>query len=422
MTALSPDLSGLRVAILNWRDPWHPEAGGAERYAWEMGRGLATRGASVSFLTARAHGQSQRDRRDGIAITRLGGRFTVYPLVLAWLLAHRRSFDAVVDCQNGIPFFAPGVLPRRVPVLCVVHHVHQAQFGVHFASWLAWAGRMAEGPAARLAYRHHACVAVSPSTVTAMRERLRWRGDIYLIPNGVATPPPAAASRRSLVMVGRLVAHKRAERILPIAERLGRGGLAVDVVGQGPNSAALAADIAARGLTGAVHLHGFLPETEKQAVVSGALLHLSTSQGEGWGLCVLEAAAAGVPTVAYDVEGLRDAVRDGETGWLVGDGELIEDVTEQAITELADPARRAAVAAACRAWAAQFSWEWSAARMAALISASVRAGTSRAGRAGAWIVSGGVVAEGPVLDLLLRQGSVLLRPATATERLLGRTP
>jgi hypothetical protein len=37
-------------------------------------------------------------------------------------------------------------------------------------------------------------------------------------------------------------------------------------------------------------------------------------------------------------------------------------------------------------------------------------------------VSGGVVAEGPVLDLLLRQGSTLLRPATATERLLGRTP
>jgi len=422
MTALSPDLSGLRVAILNWRDPWHPEAGGAERYAWEMGRGLAARGAKVSFLTARAPGQSRRDRRDGIAITRLGGRFTVYPLVLAWLLAHRRSFDAVVDCQNGIPLFTPGVLPRRVPVLCVVHHVHQAQFGVHFAPWLAWAGRMVEGPAARLAYRHHACVAVSPSTITAMRERLRWRGDIYLVPNGVPAPPPAAASRRSLVMVGRLVAHKRAKRILPIAERLGRGGLAVDVVGQGPESAALAADIAARGLTGTVQLHGFLPEAEKQAIVSGALLHLSTSQGEGWGLCVLEAAAAGVPTVAYDVDGLRDAVRDGETGWLVGDGELIEDVTERAVTELAEPARRAAVATACRAWAAQFSWDWSATRMAALISASVRTGTSRASHNGAWIVSGGVVAEGPVLDLLLRQGSALLRPATVMERLLGRTP
>ena len=422
MTAPSPDLSGLRVAILNWRDPWHPQAGGAERYAWEMGRGLAARGAKVSFLTARAPGQSRRDRRDGIAITRLGGRFTVYPLVLAWLLAHRRSFDAVVDCQNGIPFFAPSVLPRRVPVLCVVHHVHTAQFGMHFAPWLAWTGRLLEGPAARLAYRHHACVAVSPSTVTAMRERLRWRGDIYLIPNGVTAPPSARAARRSLVMVGRLVAHKRAERILPVAERLRGSGAVIDVVGRGPGSAPLAAGIAARGLTGTVVLHGFLPEAEKQAIVSGALLHLSTSQGEGWGLCVLEAAAAGVPTVAYDVAGLCDAVREGETGWLVRDGELIEDVTERAVKELADPTRRAAVAAACRAWAGRFSWDWSTARMATLISASVRTGTSRASHHGAWIVPGGVVAEGPVLDLLLRQGSTLLRPATALERLLGRTP
>ena len=422
MTVLSPELSGLRVAILNWRDPWHPEAGGAERYAWEMGRGLAARGAEVRFLTARAPGQPRRDGRDGIAITRLGGRFTVYPLVLAWLLAHRRSFDAVVDCQNGIPFFTPCVLPRRVPVLCVVHHVHTAQFSVHFPRWLAWTGRMLEGPAARLAYRRHACVAVSPSTVRAMRERLRWRGDIYLIPNGTAAPPLAAASRRSLVMVGRLVAHKRAERVLPIAERLRGSGIVIDVVGRGPGSAPLATGIAARGLTGAVVLHGFLPEAEKQAIVSGALLHLSTSQGEGWGLCVLEAAAAGVPTVAYDVDGLCDAVRDGETGWLVGDGELIEDVTERAIKELADPLRGAAVAAACRAWAAGFSWDRSAARMAALIGASVRSGTSRASRGGAWIVSGGMVAEGPVLDLLLGQGSTLLRPATATERLHGRTP
>ena len=420
MTAPSSEVSGLRVAIVNWRDPWHPEAGGAERYAWEMGRGLATRGAEVRFLTARAPGQSRRDGRDGIAITRLGGRLTVYPLVLAWLLAHRRSFDAVVDCQNGIPFFTPGVLPRRVPVLCVVHHVHTAQFGVHFPPWLAWTGRMLEGPAARLAYRRHACVAVSPSTVGAMRERLRWRGAIYLIPNGVPGSPPAVASGRSLVMVGRLVAHKRAERILPIAERLRGSGIVIDVVGRGPGSAPLAAGIAARGLTGAVALHGFLPEAEKQAIVSRALLHLSTSQGEGWGLCVLEAAAAGVPTVAYDVEGLRDAVRDGETGWLVGEGELIEDVTERAVSELADPARRAAVAAACRAWAARFSWDWSAARMAALVSASVRTGTSRARHHGAWIMPGGVVAEGPVLDLLLKQGSTVLRPATAVERLLGR--
>ena len=428
-TAASPGapatgLTGLRIAIANWRDPWHPDAGGAERYAWEIGRGLADRGARVVFLTARARGQARRSRHDGITVARMGGRFTVYPRVLGWLLARRRSFDAVLDCQNGIPFFTPCVLPRRVPVLCVVHHVHTDQFGVHFPRWMARAGRLLEGPAARLAYRRHACVAVSPSTVTAMRERLRWTGDIYLIPNGAPQPGPphAPGPGRSVTWVGRLVAHKRAELLLPVAQRLAGSGLTVDVIGRGPAEASLAAAAAT------LRLHGFVSEVRKQELVAGSLLHLNTSQGEGWGLCVLEAAALGVPTVAFDVPGLRDAIWDGRTGWLVRDGETLEDVTERAIKELADPARRREVAAACRRWASCLTWDQSTARMAALTSSSVHYGTSRAAHPGAWIVSGagqqqadGVLAEGPPLDLLLATTPGLtLRPATPLERLLGR--
>jgi glycosyltransferase involved in cell wall biosynthesis len=430
----------VRIAVANWRDPWHPQAGGAERYAWEVARGLARRGARVRFLTARAPGQARHDRRDGIDIIRLGGRFTVYPRVLGWLLAHRRSFDAVLDCQNGIPFFTPCVLPRDVPVLCVMHHVHSVQFGLYFPGWLARAGRWLEGPAARWAYRRHACVAVSLSTVTTMRERLGWTGDIYLIPNGAPVPDapgPAATGPGSLVWVGRLVPHKRAELILPIAEQLAGRGFTIDVVGRGPAAQSLAAGVAARGPAGVVRLRGFLPEPEKQALVAGSLLQLSTSRGEGWGLSVLEAAAVGVPTVAYDADGLRDAVRDGQTGWLVRDGELIEDVTGRAVKELSDPVRRAAVAAACREWAAQLGWDRTVARMAGLIWASIQNGTSRGCRREAWIVSaaegavpaegpllagGPVLAEGPVLDVLLSRtpGAVLLRPATPLERLLGR--
>jgi glycosyltransferase involved in cell wall biosynthesis len=434
---LLPDVRDARIAIANWRDPGHPQAGGAERYAWHIARGLVARGARVRFLTARAPGQGRRERRDGIEIIRLGGRFTVYPLVLGWLLAHRRSFDAVLDCQNGIPFFTPCVLPRRVPVLCVMHHVHFAQFAVHFPRWIAWLGRTLEGPAARWAYRRHACVAVSPSTVAAMRARLHWTGDIYLIPNGTPVPaarapvprPEPSAVAASLVWVGRLVAHKRAELILPVAERLAGGGVIIDVVGRGPAARSLAARVADRGLAGTVRLRGFLPEADKQAIVAGSLLHLNTSLGEGWGLCVLEAAALGVPTVAYDVEGLRDAVRDGQTGWLVRDGELIEDVTQRAVKELADPVRRAAVAAACREWAALLGWDRSEARMAALIGASIQNGTSQGSRRGAWIVSEaghpgarGVLAEGPVLDILTGPGTgvLVLRSATPLERLLGR--
>ena len=422
-------LTGLRIAIANWRDPWHPQAGGAERYAWEMACGLTQAGARVYFLTARAAGQARHEKRDGVEIVRLGGRFSVYPMILAWLLARRRSFDAVLDCQNGIPFFTPLVLPPKVPVLCVVHHVHTAQFGVHFGRWMAGVGRLLEGPVARRVYRRHACVAVSPSTVTAMRERLGWTGDIYLVPNGICQPRTTAVARgdaTNLVWVGRLVAHKRPERLIGVAERMAlrpdRDRPFLDVVGHGPAAGPLTALVAGHGLDSVVRLHGFVAEQAKQALVAGSLLHLNTSQGEGWGLCVLEAAALGVPTVAYDVDGLRDAVRDGETGWLVKDGEQLADVVDQALKELSDPGRRSAIASACRQWAAQFDWGRSAARMAALIHACVTAGTSLARRHEAWIVAGpdgDVLAEGPVLDQLIARGAAVREQATPLQRLTG---
>jgi glycosyltransferase involved in cell wall biosynthesis len=142
------------------------------------------------------------------------------------------------------------------------------------------------------------------------------------------------------------------------------------VIGRGPASAPLEAEIARRDLAGRVRLRGYLTEDAKRGAVAASMLHLNTSQGEGWGLCVLEAAQLGVPTVAYDVDGLRDAVRHGVTGWLVRANERIEDVVERALAELADPVRRADIAAACRAWAAQFDWDESAGQLAGLIAAA----------------------------------------------------
>jgi glycosyltransferase involved in cell wall biosynthesis len=405
----------VRVAVVNWRDPWHPAAGGAEKYAWELARRFAADGRKVRYVTCRAPGQTRRETVEGVGIVRLGGRFTIYPLVLAWMLPRRRSFDAVLDCQNGIPFFTPWVLPRRVPVLCVVHHVHDEQFGVHFPGWMAWVGRLLEGPVARWTYRRHACVAVSPSTVRAMRERLAWTGPVYVVPNGVTPPEPPAANGEDggLVCVSRLVPHKRIGRLFDLAERL---RVPLHVVGRGPEEAALREEASARGLDDLVSLHGYLPEYDKIALVARARLHLSTSRGEGWGLSVTEAAALGVPTVAFDVDGLRDAVRDGVTGWLVPDGDSFEDTVERALKELTDPRRRKELAEACRDWAARFDWARSADRMAALLDAAVRRGTASSARPEA-VVAGDRVVEGPVRDEL---GEEPLREATEVERLLGQ--
>ncbi len=370
-------LGGMRVAIVNWRDPWHPEAGGAEVYAWETAQGLLRRGAYITFLTARGAGQSGRQSIDGIEIIRRGSKFTVYPRLLAWLFARRGSFDAVIDCQNGIPFFTPWAMPKRVPVVCVMHHVHDAQFGVHFPPVIAAVGRFLEGPVARLAYRRQLCVTASESTVRALADRLHWIGPVHVIPYGLSAEAfeapdldlleTSGAKPADITWVGRMVAHKRVERMLDVAERLAPSGITIDVIGRGPAYAAMDDAIASRGLAGTVRMRGFLPDEIKRASVATSVLHLNTSHGEGWGLCVLEAAALGVPTVAYDVDGLRDAVRHGETGWLVRSGERIEDVTERAMQELAEPMRRAEISAACRAWAAKFNWDRSAGQLSELL-------------------------------------------------------
>ncbi|MEU4822342.1 glycosyltransferase family 4 protein [Actinomadura sp. NPDC023710] len=373
----------LRLAVVNWRDPWHPSAGGAERYAWELARRFAGEGARVHYVTSRAPGQKRRERIEDVEFVRLGGRFTVYPLVLLWMLGFRlgrRRFDAVVDCQNGIPFFTPWVVPRRVPVFCVIHHVHDAQFGLYFPGWLAWVGQVLEGPVSRWTYRRHALVVVSPSTERAVRERLGWTGPTHVVPNGtVVADPDGAVSEPAgdpdLVCVTRLVPHKRLPLLLDLAGALREThpGLRLHIVGDGPEAGALTAGIRARGLEKVVIAHGYVPENVKAALVARADLHLSTSQGEGWGLSVIEAAALGVPTVAHDVDGLRDAVRDGATGWLVREGDDQADVVRRALEDLGDRTERDRVATECQRWAAEFDWARTTARMRGLITSAVRA-------------------------------------------------
>ena len=141
---------------------------------------------------------------------------------------------------------------------------------MHFPAWLARAGRLLEGPVARLVYRRHGCVAVSPSTVAAMRDRLRWTGDIYVIPNGAPAPGAAAAAApagSTVSWVGRLVAHKRPGLILPWRSGCAAAGSPSTWWAAGPAPPSLAGQSARPRLAGTVRLRGFLPEAEKQALV-----------------------------------------------------------------------------------------------------------------------------------------------------------
>jgi len=376
---LTPDragarLDGLRGIVVNWRDPEHHLAGGSERYAWELATALRDAGAAVEFLTSKDTGQSSRAEVDGIRVRRAGGRFTVYVWTLLLLLLRRRRTDFVVDVENGIPSFAPLALPRRTPVVLVMHHVHLDQFGVHFPLPVAVVGRLLERRLMPLVYGRRPVVAVSESTRDEMVRRLRWRGPIEVVHNGTDSVTAAGSPEPDRIAVlGRLVVHKRVSRVIDAAAKLRdqHRTVHVDVIGRGPEEENLRKLVAERGVADLVTLHGFVDDRTKAQLIGRARLHVCASDGEGWGQVVLEAAAAGVPTLAYDVPGLRDSVLPGHTGWLMDPKEQVAKGIVRAFAELGRPGRADEMGAECRAWAQQFTWDDMRARSVQVVAEAV---------------------------------------------------
>lgn len=365
-------LAGRRVVVANWRDLDHSMAGGAERYAWQLSRALVDAGARVDFVTARERGQRRQEVREGIRIHRGGGRLGFYAYAASWLLRHRRSIDAVVDCEAGIPVFSPLWTAGAVPVVLVVHHVHQHQFATYLSGPLAALGRFLEAWAMPRVYRRARTVAVSESTRTEMLTELGWGGPVEVLLNGNAAPcpvrVPAPDTVDRVLVVGRLAPHKRVDLVIQAvaALRERRPALRLDIVGRGPDAGRLRQLIEDLGADKYVTVHGYLDESAKVDLIAHARLHVCASDLEGWGQVVIEAASYGVPTVARDVPGLRGSVRADHTGWLIAEPRRPDLYTvlsrmtiaiDEALGELDDPERAAEMATECRSWARRFSWE-----------------------------------------------------------------
>jgi glycosyltransferase involved in cell wall biosynthesis len=150
-------------------------------------------------------------------------------------------------------------------------------------------------------------------------------------------------------VLGRLVPHKRVEKALALwpPVRAATGGTLV-IAGDGPELDRL------RGLaTDGVEFTGYLTEEQKAQELGAAWVLVHPAHHEGWGTVVMEAAAAGVPTVGYDVEGVRDSVDPGVTGILAADDEGFADAWVRLGT---DAVGRARMSDAARERAAAFTW------------------------------------------------------------------
>ncbi len=154
------------------------------------------------------------------------------------------------------------------------------------------------------------------------------RARIHVVPNGIDTQrfcpaaPGADNGKGSLIVnIGRLVQQKNQALFLQAAAEVAKvlPQTRFMIVGDGPLRAALEKQAAALGLSDRVVFAGERRDVE--AILRQATLFWLTSRWEGMPNAVLEALASGVPTIATDVGGTREVIRDGIDGFIVAAGD-----------------------------------------------------------------------------------------------------
>jgi glycosyltransferase involved in cell wall biosynthesis len=375
------DAVGRHVLFLNWRDRRHPEGGGSEVYIERVAAELVARGyRATMFCQGHANGPAEEAKPDGVRVLRRGGRHTVYLFAALLYVAGALGFgplsrrrlgrpDLIVDVCNGLPFLSR-VYARR-PVIALVHHVHREQWPVIFGPVLARIGWWIESRLAVRVYRTCRYVTVSESTRTELAGLGVDADRMAVVHNGtppVIGPPAPRTAHPSLLVLGRLVPHKRVELALRATALLSleMPTLELVVAGQGWWEGPLRRLAADLGIEHCVRFTGFVSEADKHELLCRSWLALTPSLKEGWGLTIAEAAVHGTPSVAFrSAGGVSEAILDGETGTLVHDEvEFLRAVRRL----LRDADRRAEMGRAARAYAQRFTWAASGAAFADLVS------------------------------------------------------
>jgi glycosyltransferase involved in cell wall biosynthesis len=185
-----------------------------------------------------------------------------------------------------------------------------------------------------VAYRRlHAVVALTPEAARWLELHAGAR-NIAVIPNAVVWPLPdqaprvdpqavGTAGRKRLMTVGRLAPVKGTDNLVRAFARIAarHADWELVVVGEGPQRAALQAQIDSSGLAGQVILAGEVGNLAEW--YRRAELFVLSSRHEGFPNVLLEAMAHGVASVSFDCEaGPRNIIRHGVDGLLVPDQDV----------------------------------------------------------------------------------------------------
>jgi len=346
----------MKILWYNWRDIKNPEAGGAEVFTHEVAKRLVESRHEVTLFTTTFPGCAKEEVVDGVRIIRAGGKYTVYWRARSYykkFFANER-YDVVIDEINTMPFFTPKFVKNREQIVALVHQLareywfYETPFLISHIGYYFLENRWLKN------YVNIPTVTVSESTKKDLLDLGFKR--VFIVPEGLNFKPldevPQKESYPVVVYVGRLKRAKRPDHAIRafkiVKEKFPKAELWI--IGDGYFRKELEKMAFER-----VKFFSGLSNEERRKLIRRAWVLVNPSVREGWGLNVIEANALGTPCVAYDVAGLRDSIKNGETGLLVENGN-VRSLAEVIIRILEDESLRETLSRNALEYSKNFDW------------------------------------------------------------------
>ncbi len=295
--------------------------GGAERTYRHLAERVALAGHEITYATLRQWDRGTAVELEGVRVVAVGPRMALYagdrrrilpPLVfgagMLWhLLVHGRRYDVVHTAS--FPFFSllAAAAVRPLYGYRLVVDWHEVWSDSYWRSYLGpiggFIGRRVQRRCARLRQRAFCRAQMHVERLRA----LGMRGELTVLRGAYGGSPERPNPRPAdplVVFAGRLIPEKRAWAVVPAVALAAQSipGLRGIVFGDGPDRRLVDRMIAELGDEPCVSAPGFAPAETVADAIARALCVVLPSQREGFGLIVVEAAAAGVPSVVVLAE------------------------------------------------------------------------------------------------------------------------
>jgi len=333
----------LQIVWFSWKDIKHPASGGAEIVTHNLLSRLASDGHDVTLITSKPRGLKKTELINKYKVLRGGGRLGVYWCAFRIYKSLNTQPDLVIEEVNTIPFFTRFYTRSR---RYLFFHQLAREIWLYQIWWpLSWIGYLLEPLYLRLLGKVPVITVSSSSKKDLQKHGIM--GSISIIHEGIEIQPLEKLSDihksrvPTLLSLGSVRPMKRTLDIVKAFEvaKSHIKPLKLVIAGDisGPYAEMVLSYVAKSSYKNDIEVLGRVSNEQKVDLVRRCHVVAMSSIKEGWGLVVTEANSQGTPCVVYDVDGLRDSVKEGVTGFVVapnsvalGDG-IVRLLNDQAL-------------------------------------------------------------------------------------------